>query len=73
MRYWPSSFVTPDFIFSMSAGLLASTVTPGRTAPLESLTTPAMALCASAGRPARNITRATSHNLATAVFIMASP
>src|SRR6266853_4974436 len=34
----------------MSAGLLASTVTPGRTAPVASFTTPAIALCA---RPAR--------------------
>src|SRR5437879_2913723 len=35
----------------MSAGLLASTVTPGRTAPDVSLTTPAMPLacCAEAG------------------------
>src|SRR2546422_9089263 len=30
----------------MSAGLAASTVTPGSTAPLSSLTTPAMELCA---------------------------
>ena len=36
---------------SISAGLLASTVTPGITAPLVSRTTPAMPLaCANAGR-----------------------
>jgi hypothetical protein len=33
----------------MSAELAASTVTPGNTAPLASLTTPAIALCACAG------------------------
>jgi hypothetical protein len=33
-------------IFSISAGLLASTVTPGSTAPDVSRTTPAIALCA---------------------------
>ncbi len=32
----------------MSAGLAASTVTPGSTAPDESLTTPTMLLCAQA-------------------------
>src|SRR5262245_28095152 len=44
--YWPSESVTPVRLFSISAGLAASTVTPGRTAPLVSLTTPAIALCA---------------------------
>ena len=40
--YWPSPSVTAVRTFSMSAGLAASTVTPGMTAPLVSLTTPAM-------------------------------
>jgi hypothetical protein len=44
IRYWPDSFVMAVRAFSMSAGLLASTVTPGNTAPLVSLTTPAIAL-----------------------------
>src|SRR4029453_8530261 len=40
--YWPCASVTTDRVFSMSAGLLASTVTPGSTAPLVSRTTPAI-------------------------------
>src|SRR5262249_40826211 len=44
--YCPSASVTTLRTFSMSAGLLASTVTPGSTAPHVSRTTPAMALCA---------------------------
>jgi hypothetical protein len=38
--------VTAARVFSMRTGLLASTVTPGRTAPLVSRTTPLNALCA---------------------------
>src|SRR5688500_5565601 len=48
MRYWPVSSVTTVRTFSVNAGLAASTVTPGRTAPDESLTTPAMVACANA-------------------------
>ncbi len=40
MRYWPEPSVTAVRTFSMMAGLLASTVTPGRTAPDVSFTTP---------------------------------
>ena len=40
-RYWPRSSVTVDRTFSMSAGLEASTVTPGNTAPEASFTEPA--------------------------------
>src|SRR6476469_9097664 len=40
--YWPSASLTTDRTFSMSAGLEASTVTPGMTAPEESRTTPAI-------------------------------
>src|SRR5436309_2849247 len=41
----------------MSAGLAASTVTPGRTAPVVSLTTPAMvaACCAEAAKAMDNV------------------
>ena len=46
MRYWPAPSVTTVRTFSMSAGLAASTVTPGNTAPDVSLTTPAMDACA---------------------------
>src|SRR5438477_8611055 len=45
-RYWPVSFETTDRTFSISTGLAASTVTPGRTAPDASLTTPVIAACA---------------------------
>src|SRR5687767_2305733 len=48
MRYCPASSLTTDRTFSMSAGLAASTVTPGSTAPDGSLTTPVMAACANA-------------------------
>src|SRR6185369_17293345 len=44
--YWPLPSVTTVRTFSMSAGLAASTVTPGSTAPDVSLTTPAMDACA---------------------------
>jgi len=39
--YWPVASVVTARTFSMSAGLAASTVTPGSTAPDVSLTTPA--------------------------------
>ena len=42
MRYWPVPSVTTVRTFSMSAGLDASTVTPGSTAPDPSVTRPAM-------------------------------
>src|SRR5688572_16995584 len=52
MRYWPALSVTVVRTFSISAGLDASTVTPGSTAPDPSLTTPAIDPCAktAAGR-----------------------
>ena len=40
--YWPVPSVTTVRVFSRSAGLDASTVTPGSTAPDASLTTPAI-------------------------------
>lgn len=40
IRYWPVPSVTPDRTLSISAGLAASTVTLGSTAPDASLTTP---------------------------------
>ena len=39
--YWPEPSLTAVRTFSISAGLATSTVTPGRTAPDASLTTPA--------------------------------
>src|ERR1700681_184276 len=47
--YWPRPSVTAVRTFSISAGLAASTVTPGTRAPVVSLATPAMVpVCASA-------------------------
>jgi len=40
--YWPVPSLTTVRTFSISAGLLASTVTPGSTAPVASFTVPAM-------------------------------
>src|SRR5262245_2207886 len=40
MRYWPVSSVVADLTFSISAGLEASTVTPGSTPPDASRTVP---------------------------------
>ena len=48
MRYWPLPSVVADRTFSISAGLAASTVTPGSTAPDGSLTTPVIDACAQA-------------------------
>jgi len=48
IRYWPVASVVTDRTFSMRAGLAASTVTPGRTKPAVSLTTPVIAACARA-------------------------
>ena len=50
IRYWPVPSVTTERTFSISAGLAASTVTPGSTAPDASLTTPVMVACAMRGR-----------------------
>src|SRR5947208_3176309 len=46
MRYNPALSVTDERIFSINAGLAASTVTPGVTAPDESRTTPVRDACA---------------------------
>src|SRR5262249_41721581 len=48
MRYWPVPSVTVERVFSISAGLAASTVTPGRTAPDGSRTVPVNDACARA-------------------------
>src|SRR6185503_7608809 len=62
MRYWPEPSVTALRAFSISAGLAASTVTPGRTAPELSLTIPVIDACACANAGAianTNTTRRT--------------
>src|SRR4029079_8588785 len=48
MRYWPLSSVVAARVFSISTGLEASTVTPGRMRPEASLTVPARATWAHA-------------------------
>src|SRR5215510_2411383 len=53
----------------MSTGLDASTVTPGRTAPLVSLTTPVNALCARAAAGASASTSATTRVIPICRFI----
>src|SRR6266853_4241282 len=45
-RYWPVPSLTTVRVFSMSAGLEISTLTPGRTAAEASRTTPAIVACA---------------------------
>src|SRR5947207_2353493 len=42
IRYWPAPSVVTERTFSINTGLDASTVTPGSTAPVASLTAPAM-------------------------------
>src|SRR4029434_9101247 len=58
--YCPVPSVTTVRVFSISAGLEASTVTPGSSAPEESLTTPAMDPCARAYVEKRRRTATTS-------------
>src|SRR4029077_15567471 len=48
ISYWPWPSNTTERTLSINAGLDASIVTPGITAPDVSLTTPAIALCAHA-------------------------
>src|SRR5580765_3894159 len=59
MRYCPAPSVTAVRTFSMRAGLDASTVTPGSTAPDSSLTVPVRVPCANARDGSR--TSAISH------------
>src|SRR5262245_56836472 len=46
IRYWPVPSVTTERTFSIKAGLAASTVTPGSTAPDASRTVPVRVPCA---------------------------
>src|SRR5215203_5245111 len=63
MRYWPEPSVVAVLTFSISAGLGASTVTPGSTAPEASLTTPVMEACANTADGTRTkATNVTIHN-----------
>src|SRR5687767_14027571 len=69
--YWPEPSVTADRVFSISAGLAISTVTPGSTAPDVSLATPAIVACwarAVAGSRGRHMNAPA--NMASARFIL---
>src|SRR5689334_10069583 len=71
MRNWPPPSVTTDRTFSMRAGLAASTVTPGSTAPDVSRTTPVIDACANATAGARHTARTNRHPRRTTRFIVA--
>ena len=72
MLYRPWASVTTERTFSMRAGLAASTVTPGRTPPLESRATPAMPLVwANAGVAAPRASRAHTTGDALARVLLA--
>jgi hypothetical protein len=72
IEYWPEPLVTVERVFSMSAGLDTSTVTPGSTPPEASLTVPVIALvCADAitgvrTRASKAIQRTVSERITTA-------
>src|SRR5262245_43887399 len=74
-RYWPDASVVTTRNFSMSAGLLASIVTPGSTAPVVSLTTPAIApaCCADTGTANASATTVTTPNVPVTVLVMSRP
>jgi hypothetical protein len=65
--------VTTDRLCSISAGLDASTVTPGRTAPEESRTTPVIDACcarAAAGRKNADNTRMAANRVALLIVLL---
>src|SRR5678815_4349054 len=59
MRYCPVPSVTTDRTFSVSAGLAASTETPGNTAPDASLTVPEIVACCACSAAGTRRTKAT--------------
>src|SRR5215470_14349435 len=65
MRYCPVSSVTPVRTFVMSAGLDASIVTPGSTAPDVSRTVPARLCAVATLAPATTIAITTSDRIST--------
>src|SRR5688572_10095759 len=68
IRYWPDPSVTEDRTFSIRTSLAASTVTPGSTAPDESVTTPVIVDCAAACAGSRRA--GTTRNSAKVSFLM---
>jgi hypothetical protein len=61
MRYWPALSEVADRTRSISAGLDASTVTPGITAPELSRTVPAMVCAPAADAVSRSPTTTNIH------------
>src|SRR5262245_26235228 len=61
--YWPCVSVDTDRTFSISEGLAASTVTPGSTAPVVSLTTPVNPVSCASTRTLNNAVRTTVPNV----------
>src|SRR5256885_14374481 len=61
MRYWPEPSVIASFVFSISAGLDALTVTPGSTAPDASRTDPVSEACANTVAGNSETTRTARH------------
>ena len=68
MRYWPVPSVTTERTFSISAGLAASTVTPGSTAPDASRTVPVRVPWANA-EVGSNMNAATQRKHFTALYM----
>src|SRR5688572_18499053 len=75
MRYCPAASVVTRRTFSISAGLLASTVTPGKTAPVASRTTPAIApaCCADTRAGNNSATTAARTNLRVFLRVISAP
>jgi hypothetical protein len=70
--YAPFASDVTERTCSMSAGLAASTVTPGSTAPVASFTTPANALCARAALGNKSTAAITSAARTIRLFLMPS-
>src|SRR5688572_1992316 len=64
IRYCPAASVVAVRTFSMSAGLVASTITPGMTPPCPSRTTPAIWPCCAKADSGRAIRNAANTNVA---------
>ena len=67
MRYWPVPSVTAARVFSISAELAASTVTPGSTAPDASRTVPVTDACANRGAGSSRKTTSARHVVAVRI------
>src|SRR5439155_26303004 len=67
MRYCPVPSVIADRVFSISAELAASTVTPGSTAPDASRTVPVSDACANSGAGTNRRTTNARHVVAVRI------